>query len=113
MDYQALDFWWKVGITVMNAGVWLYLFLLNRNRVTNERINRMETHMTESIGGHGNRLTALEQDRLHAPNHADMARLYERVNSTAMAVSEMSGEMKGLNDNLRLILSRIAERGMQ
>lgn len=79
-DYNALDFWWKVFITIANLGVWLYMYLLNRNRVTNERINRMEVGMTDTIGAHSDRLSRLEKDVSHSPTHDDLGKLYERMN---------------------------------
>ncbi len=80
MNYEALDFWWKVGITVMHAGVWLYLYLLNRNRVTNERIGKMEDSMTSTLGTHSDRISRLEKDVSHSPTHDDLGKLYERMN---------------------------------
>jgi hypothetical protein len=109
MDYQALDFWWKVGITVMNAGVWLYLYLLNRNRVTNERINRMETHMTESIGTHGTRLTRLESDAKHAPKPGDLARLHQRIDDVAGSIKRIEGENSAQTRILNLVYESLVK----
>lgn len=79
MDYAALGFWWKVFITLMNAGVWLYLYLLNRNRVTNERIGKMEEVMTHTMGTHSNRISRLEKDVSHSPTHNDLGNIHERM----------------------------------
>lgn len=95
MDYQAMDFWWKVFITLMNAGVWLYLFLLNRNRVTNERINRMETTVNETIGTHSDRISRLEKDVSHSPTHDDLGKLYERMNGLERRLSDRIEHVSG------------------
>ena len=45
--------------------------------------------------------------------HEDLARIHDKINGTAQAVSAMGGKLDAMNDNLRLILTRIADRGMQ
>lgn len=58
------------------------------------------------------RVARVEQALSNVVNHNDLAKLHERINGVGREMSTVAGEMKGMNDTLRLILNRIAERGM-
>ena len=103
MNYAALDFWWKVGITLLNGGLWLYLYLVNRNRVTNERIGNLEDKVDGRLDEHSVRLARLEQDGRHAPTHDDLKRIHNRIDETAKSVARIEGEFAGTNHTLQLI----------
>lgn len=58
------------------------------------------------------RVARVEQVCANTVTHSDLAKLHERINGVGREMSTVAGEMKGMNDTLRLILNRIAERGM-
>lgn len=103
MNYNALDFWWKVAITLINVGVWLYLYLVNRNRVTNERIDKLEEGVNKRLNNHTDRLARLEQDARHAPTHDDLKRLHTRIDEVNNSLKRLEGEFSGANHTLSLI----------
>ncbi len=111
MDYAALDFWWKVSITLMNAGMGLYLYLVNRNRVTNERIGTLQTNVDLRLDNHTERLARLEQDVRHAPTHDDLKRLHARIDEMTGSMRRLEGEFSGANHTLSLIHEHLLNGG--
>lgn len=103
MDYSALDFWWKVAITVLNAGFCIYMYLVTRNRVTNERITTLQENVDTRLDDHSDRLARIEQDALHAPTHEDLKRIHARIDETAKSMARIEGEFAGTNHTLNLI----------
>jgi C-terminal processing protease CtpA/Prc len=95
------------------AGVWLYVRYGDRNQQIDSKFESVESKFDARLDEQDRVIARLTGMIERAPTHNDLSKLYDKVNTTAQAVSQMSGEMKGINENLRLILSRIAERGMQ
>ena len=111
MNYEALDFWWKVAITIMNAGMGLYLYLVNRNRVTNDRIGKLEDGVDKRLDNHTERLARLEQDARHAPTHDDLKRLHSRIDEMKDSLKRLEGEFSGANHTLGLIHEHLLNGG--
>lgn len=112
MELQYIALAISVANFVLTWGVALYMYLANKNKVTNERITLMETDFDGKLDRHADRLARLEEAVEHAPTHADLSKVYEGLNSLAGTVNQLVGENRGQTDTLRLILSRITERGM-
>ncbi len=113
MDLDAAKFWFQVAQTLITAALGVYVYISNRNRVTNERISSLERDMDTRIDGHTERLARVESRLTAVPTHDDMAKLADKINRVAEDTSRMSGELKGVNDTLRLILARITDRGLK
>jgi len=56
MDLDAAKFWFQVAQTLITAALGVYVYISNRNRVTNERISSLERDMDTRIDGHTERL---------------------------------------------------------
>lgn len=95
MDYTVADFWWKVAITLINAGIGWYLWYERRSDVTNQRIGKIEETMDKSLDNISFRLTSLESDTRHAPTHLDLSKLYERISGTEHLLGERIEEVGG------------------
>lgn len=87
-------------------GVWLYLE--KRSDKTNERV----TELASKVDTMDKDVAALKASSESAPNHGDIAKVYEAINKLAGTVNQLVGENRGQSDTLRLILSRITEKGM-
>ena len=109
MNYAAIDFWWKVTLTILSGGLWLYLYLLNRNRVTNVRISTLEGAMEKSLVSHSTRLTVVEQAQVHAPSHHDLARLHLRIDDVAGGVKRIEGENAAQTRILNLVYESLVK----
>lgn len=117
MNLDEMKFWLVVGFQVVNAiassGLWLYVRYGDRNQQIDRKFEAVESKFDSRLDEQDRVIARLTGMIERAPTHNDLSKLYDKVNTTAQAVSQMSGEMKGINENLRLILSRIAEKGMQ
>ncbi len=117
MNLDEMRFWVAFGFQLLNAaasaGLWLYVRYGDRNLRIDQRLEAVESKFDVRLDEQDRVIARLTGMIERAPTHSDLSKLYDKVNTTAQAVSQMSGEMKGINENLRLILSRIAERGMQ
>ncbi len=117
MDFEALKFWMLFGFQVINAVatvlVWLFVRYGDRNAKIDARFDAIATDFDKRMDTQDQRIARLSGLVERAPTHTDLSDLYDKVNRTAQDVSAISGELKGINDNLRLILSQIAAKGMQ
>ena len=77
------------------------------------RLDRMEASHTGRLDAVDEELTALKTAGSRALTHADLDDLYTKVNGTSNSVHEMKGMLSNLNDNLRLILNQLSQKGLQ
>ena len=128
MSLEEAKFWFMVSFQLINAlassGLWLYVRYGDRNKEVDRKFESLREDMAKKVGELRKeadqrmdmqdktiaRLSGLAE---RAPTHADLAALHEKANITAQSVSSIAGEMKGMGETLRLILNRIAEKGMK
>lgn len=72
------------------------------------RIDRLES----DILGMAKKVGDLEDVSTKALTHKDLDDLYVKINTTSREVAEMKGVVTSLNDNLRMLLNRITEKGL-
>ncbi|GAB2182659.1 hypothetical protein DLREEDagrD3_28820 [Denitratisoma sp. agr-D3] len=107
---------------LLTWGVALYMYLANKNKVTNERITKLETDLgarvqklDEDVDGrlddYGNRITALEESDEHGPTHHDLGKLHEKVNEVDGQFKELRGEVKGIRNLLDTIHRHLMQGG--
>jgi len=112
MTLDEIKFFWQVGNTLITALIGVYLYLTNRHRVTNERISALENDMDGRLDTHSDRIAEIEGRIAAMPTHNDLAKLYDKLNRVAESSSRMEGELKGINDTLRLLLAQqVQHRG--
>ncbi len=117
MDFEALKFWMLFGFQVINAAatilVWLFVRYGDRNQQVDAKIDGIKSDFDSRMDSQDQRIARLSGLIEHAPTHADLSDLYRKVNKTAEDVALIAGELKGLNENLRMILRTIAEEGLK
>lgn len=113
MEPQHIALGISAGNFVLTWGVALYMYLANKNKATNERIGDMERDIDDKFDAHAARIGSMESRLAASPTHEDLKHVHEKLNRVAEDTSRMSGELKGVNDTLRLILARITDRGLQ
>lgn len=89
-----------------SIGCWLYLE--RRNDKTNERV----TELASKVEQLDKDVSSLNATTAGSPNHADLAKVYESINSLAATVHTLVGENRGQSDTLRLILNQITQKGL-
>jgi hypothetical protein len=117
VDFEAIKFWMLFGFQVINAAatilVWLFVRYGDRNKDIDARFENLSSDFDLRMDEQDKRIARISGLVERAPTHADLSDLYNKVNSTARDVAQIAGELKGLNENLRMILSQIAAKGMQ
>lgn len=116
MTLDEMKFWAMVMFQVINAlassGLWLYVRYGDRNKEVDRKFGELRQDFDRRADEHDRRLSRVEGAMERAPTHDDLGNLHEKVNQTAQGVAQMNGQLNSMNDTLRLILNRIAEKGM-
>lgn len=96
---------------LLTWAVALYMYLVNKNKVTNERIGRMEDDFDGKLAAHADRLARLESRAEQAPTHEDLADLYEKVNRVDAGVAALGGQFDGVRRLLATIHEHLLRGG--
>lgn len=99
VDYGALRFVFDVLQAIALAAVAVYAYLVNRTKANRAAIDRVDLRVHDL----SHRVTSLERDVRHLPNHQDMAALHEKVNLISNHLSTMAGEFSGVRNTLDVI----------
>lgn len=102
----VVDVVWKVGTLIGFA--WMYL--ANRDKVTNTRISKLETDLDGKLDDHGNRITHLETLSSHAPTHTDLGQLHARINEVTSSLKRIEGESAAQTRILNLVYESLIDR---
>lgn len=88
---MIIDVVWKVG-TLLG---FLWMYLANRDKVTNARISSLEDAMDNKFDSHMDRISRLEKDVSHSPTHDDIGKLYERMNGLEHRLGDRIDSVNG------------------
>jgi len=110
IDYDKWRFFFEVFLFVWNLGLGAYLWNNRRHQVTTDRIDTLETDMGAQMGEMNNRLTRVERDLEHVPDHDDLAAIYERLNGVDKGVSELKGEFAAVRRGVDMIHTFLLEK---
>jgi hypothetical protein len=100
LDYQLI---FEIFHFTFDTAVAIYVYIANKNKATNERINGIEKSVDDELRVHSERLARLEEGADALPTHKDLSDLHTRINSLSADVSSMGGEMKSMGHVLQLI----------
>lgn len=120
----------SVANFALTWGVALYMYMANKNKATNERINALETDVeskldkhtkgeekkfdgiTGALGEYSQRIQHLETAIELAPTHHDLAQVYESQKKSDEKLNKLIGENEGQSAILRTILTQITQKGL-
>lgn len=111
MDYTAMRFWFDVLQVLGYLALGTYVWLSNRNRVTNARISKLEDDMDSRLDVHADRLTRLEVHAGAAPTHGDLNRLHKRLDIINGELKSLAGESAAARRTLDLIHDYLLNHG--
>ncbi len=86
----------RLGLMLFNTIMVVWLAFQSRKNVKQDAL---DTRMAS----HADRLTAMERDLRHAPNHDDLKRIHSRLDEVSDDLSKLMGEFKGTAHTLSLI----------
>lgn len=106
--------WLKLSFQVLQFLLWcgtsFYVYMSNKDKVTNDRIGKLEDDLDIKLDGYGERIATLEAKTGGAPTHADLAGIHEKINEVSGSMKELKGEFTATNRTLTLIHETLMER---
>lgn len=130
MDYQAAEFWLACASFLMSAGAMITAIVAwwgNRNRVTQDAINRVEKHADDnldalersvsgSLNDHASRLTRMETQigaKLDTNDlNTALRPLYDLVNLSAKQEAALAQKVEDIRHTLATLTNAIMEKGL-
>lgn len=86
----------RLGLMLFNTVMVVWLAFQSRKNVKQDALD-------SRMASHADRLTAMERDLRHAPNHDDLKRIHSRLDEVSDDLSKLMGEFKGTAHTLSLI----------
>ena len=109
MTYDGIKFWFDIAQTALIAAIGFQNYLSKKQAATTASIEQLEDDLSGKIEDQGVRLARVEQDLIHAPKHADLGMLHEKINKTSEQLSEMHGELR----HIRNALDRLNQHALE
>jgi len=109
MDVEALKLGFQVLQFLITGGIGFYVYMTNKNKVTNDRIGQLESEIDKKIDSHSERLARVEALTEKAPTHEDLAKVYDKVNQVSACVNRLEGEFAGVSRVVNLIHETLME----
>jgi len=78
-----------------------------------KQIADVERKIDERVDVHADRLARVEENIKAAPTHHDLEKIYIKLNGVAESSQGVERQLQGVADNVKIIMSRIVDRGMQ
>ncbi|WP_286694991.1 DUF2730 family protein [Spongiibacter sp. UBA1325] len=107
VNWDGYRFVFDLLQTLFMGALGIYAWWTSRTRATNSAIAKVET-TTEQLS---RRIEKLEHEIEHLPDHDDIGDIHEKVNQVATAMSNMQGELVGINRTLGLINEYLLNQG--
>lgn len=107
MDIETAKLLFQIGQFMLTAGVGFYVFMSNKDKVTNQRISTMESGLDSRMDDHSSRIAKLEEAAKHAPTHNDLAQIYREMNAVRQSVDQLQGAFVGASKNIELITQHL------
>lgn len=111
MDMESMKFGFQVLQFLMTGGVGIYVYLSNKDKVTNDRIGKLEDDLDTKLDGQGERIAKLETRSENSPTHSDLGDIHEKINDLTAIVGDLSGQFKGVNNLLQTIHEHLLKGG--
>lgn len=100
MDYELLKLAVDVVQFLLTGAIGVYVYLANKNRVTNERIGRLEEDVDARLDDHTSRLATVEAHLEHLPGADAVGEVREMVARVGGDVKGVKAEVQGIREVL-------------
>ncbi len=108
---ELMNFGFQVLQFLMTGGVGIYVYLSNKDKVTNDRIGKLEDDLDVRLDGQGERIAKLETRSENSPTHDDLGKIHEKINGLRADVGDLSGQFKGVSNLLQTIHEHLLKGG--
>lgn len=99
MDLELAKFLFQVLTFLVAGGTGFYVFMSNKDKVTNDRIEKLEDDIDEKFEEFGQRVATLEA----GPGRRDIGELHNKINLVSGDMRELKGKFDATNNTLSLI----------
>ncbi|MBI5659883.1 MAG: hypothetical protein HZC43_10140 [Nitrosomonadales bacterium] len=113
MDIEVLKLGFQVLQFLVTGALAVYVYLSNKDKVTNDRIGKLEDDLDLKLDGHGERISALETQTRNSPTHSHLSEIHEKINKVGSDISSLSGEFTGVRNLLNTIHQYLLQGGKQ
>ncbi|WP_275100133.1 DUF2730 family protein [Sedimenticola hydrogenitrophicus] len=107
VDYGAARFWFDVAHLGGLFGLGVYTWIVNRTKANRGAIDRVDSR----VSAIDLRLSQLETDVRHLPDHDDLGEIHEKVNTIAGSMKKIEGHLDSLNGNFALLFQDRLNQG--
>ncbi|MEX3628760.1 MAG: hypothetical protein VB138_03975 [Burkholderia sp.] len=111
MDLAKFNIIFQIVDAIVTAAVGVYVYLSNKDKVTNDRIGELEKNVDSRVDEHGERLARLEEAAHHVPTHDDLGRIHQRIDEAVKGVNALTGKADAMNNTLMLIQQHLLNGG--
>lgn len=99
MDIETAKFFFQIAQFVMLCVVSFYVYMSNKDKVTNDRVSELQDDLDAKLDGHSERIAKLEE----GPTHEHLGDLHDRITEVGRGVSGLTGELVGIKTTLNLV----------
>jgi len=103
MDVEWMRFGFEVLQFIATGILSAYVYQSNKDKVTNDRIGKLENDLDYKLDGQAERITRLETRAENSPTHDDLGGIHEKINQLSTQVGLLSGEFIGVRNLLNTI----------
>jgi hypothetical protein len=100
MGFDAWRFWWDIAQFAVTAAVGFYVYISNRQRVTQERLVTLEREVDGRLDDHAERITKLEGRVEYLPTHGDLQSIREGLSAQNALISGMAESLAALRQSV-------------
>ncbi len=111
IDYTAWRFWFDFFQVAGTLGIAIYVWLINKHKATNSRIDRVEGEFDERLDKIADRVTVTELEIKHMPSRDDINRLNSRIEELHGDLHEIAGGVTGLRRAVDLMNEFLINQG--
>jgi len=113
MEMEWLNFGFQVLQFLLTGAVAFYVYLSNKDKVTNNRISKLQDDLDDKMDGHVERIAKLEVRAESALTHDDLSELHDKINRVGGDVKILTGEFSGVRNLLGTIHNHLLNGGKQ
>jgi hypothetical protein len=98
---------WKFAFqvlhTLLTGGIGFYVYMTNKDKVTNKRISDLEQDLDGKLDRHAERIAKVETRADSAPTHGDLEKIHEKINSVNSCAHRMEGQLDGVKNLVQVM----------
>jgi uncharacterized protein YoxC len=117
IDYRAWGFYLQAIQFVGYLVLGIYVWQTNRDKATAREIKEVREEMQkiqfaqgDKCNRHLKRTTVLEGSVQALPTHRDLGEMYEKINGVKSTVDEISGSLKGIGYQMKILIEHHIKR---